>query len=126
MDKVAAYRLVLSHSDLWDAESLDKLGAVTAEDLSSAQNKAYGAAGLHGVGHFGPGLLTTIPAGYVQRSALEQAGIDRRAGGPGTFGANHPILSGFIPVAGTVSGYNAAERIGAEARKMRDAKTPER
>jgi hypothetical protein len=112
MDKIGAYRVVLASSELWDSESLEKIGEPSAEDLRSARNKAYGAAGLHAAGHLPYlGLLGTIPAGYLQRTALEEAGIDRNKGGEGTFGARHPILSGFIPLAGTVSGLNAAGRI---------------
>ena len=116
MDKLAAYEMVLSESPLWDDESLEKL-ALTREDLAEAKQKALIAGGLHGLGHFGPGVIATIPAGYVQRSALRDAGIDYEAGGEGTFGAKHPIISGLLPVAGTVSAYNASQRIG---RKMRD------
>jgi len=89
-----------------------KKEAASQEDLDAAKNKARAAMVLHGLSHFGPGPLAGIPAGYVQRNALLRAGIDPKGGGEGTFGAQHPILSGLLPVAGTISAYNASERIG--------------
>jgi hypothetical protein len=112
MNKVAAYITVLTHSDLWDPQSLEKI-AVSQKELDEAKSKAQLAAGLHGVAHIGV-PLTSFVAGYQQRSALRKAGIDYEEGGDGTFGAKHPIISGFIPVAGTVSALNAAERISAK------------
>jgi len=111
MDKVAAYQIVLQDNPLWDEQSLLKLAeGITADDYEAAKGKAHLAAGLHGAAHFGV-PLTGFVAGFQQRGALRDAGIDYKKGGEGTWGARHPILSGFVPVAGTVSGMNAADRI---------------
>ena len=111
MDKIAAYQIVLQDNPLWGEYSLMKLAEeITAADYADAKGKAHIAAGLHGVAHLGV-PLTSFLAGYQQRSALRDAGIDRDKGGEGTWGARHPILSGFVPIAGTISGMNAANRI---------------
>lgn len=123
MNKLATYQMVLQESPLWEESDLLKLAAdlgdLTKQDLRDARNKAHLAAGLHAVGHFGPGMLTMIPAGFVQRSAMQDAGIDYSQGGSGTFGAKHPIISGILPIGGTVSGFNAANRIDRKLRKYR-------
>jgi hypothetical protein len=120
VDKIAAYELLLSGSDLWDAGDLEKLAA-SRRDLQDAKHKANTAALLHGAGHVIPGigLLARIPAGYQQRQALQMADIDYQKGGEGTFGARHPILSGFLPIGGTVSAMNAAGRIDRKLRKKK-------
>lgn len=112
MDKIASYGVVLQSSPLWDDESLLKLAQdLDAADYSAAKGKAHMAAGLHGAGHFGVPLVSLL-AGFKQRQALQDAGIDyKKDFGEGTFGARHPIVSGFVPVAGTVSALNAADRI---------------
>lgn len=114
MDKVAAYQIVLQDNPLWDEQSLLKLAeGITAAGYDAAKGKAHLAAGLHGAGHLIPGgIIPRIAAGYQQRSALRDANIDYNKGGEGTWGAQHPILSGFVPVAGTISAMNAADRIG--------------
>ena len=122
MNKIASYSVALQSSPLWDDASLMKLAAdLRAEDYAAAKTKAQIAAGLHAAGHLptGVGLLPRIAAGYQQRSALRDANIDYHGGGEGTFGAEHPILSGFIPFAGTVSAVNAADRIARRERAAR-------
>jgi len=111
MNKLAAYEIALSGNYLWDQYSLMKLAeGLTAADYADAKGKAQLAAGLHGIGHLGV-PLTTFLAGYKQRSALRDAGIDYGKGGEGTWGARHPIISGMLPIGGTVSAMNAADRI---------------
>ena len=122
MDKIASYGVVLQSSPLWDDASLLKLAQdLDAADYTAAKDKAHMAAGLHGVGHLGVPIASFL-AGFKQRQALRDAGIDYNDQGAGTFGARHPFLSGIIPVAGTVSAMNAADRIGrlerAAARKQ--------
>lgn len=124
MNKIASYGVVLQGSPLWDEDSLLKLAAdLDAAAYADAKQKAQVAAGLHGVSHLGIGApLTNFGAGFVQRAALRDAGIDYNEDGAGTFGARHPILSGFVPVAGTVSAMNAADRIGRLERAARKSK----